>query len=164
MVSVLLMGPAGCGKTRVGGELADHLGAVFLDADDYHPEANLAKMRRGEALIEADRWPWLAAVAEAVGDAEERAEAVVLACAALKRTYRRALGFPGERRFVVELRVAREALAQRLSQRSDHFFDAGLLDSQLAILEPAEEGFVVAADAPTETVIQRILLVLGWTG
>lgn len=155
------MGVAGCGKTTVGQRLAGRLGAVFLDADDYHPRANVAKMQRGEPLTDADRWPWLAAVAAAVADAEAAGNAMVLACSALKQDYRRALGFPASQRFVVELRLAREALARRLARRGQHFFDAGLLDSQLATLEPADEGVVVSADADIDTVVERVLLCLG---
>lgn len=155
------MGAAGCGKTTVGERLAQRLNAVFLDADDYHPPANVAKMQRGYALTDTDRWPWLAASADAVRSRRSEGYAVVLACSALKRAYRQALGFPGVARFVIELRVSRELLAQRLAKRSDHFFDPTLLDSQLAIREPAQDGLAVAADGSVNTVVQRVLTELG---
>ncbi len=159
--SILVMGPAGCGKTTVGQAVAQRLGWTFVDADAYHPAANRAKMARGQALTDADRWPWLERLAAVVVEHEGAGDGVVMACSALKRAYREALGFRGLYRQVVELRAASDVLRERLSQRPGHFVGPELCDSQLAILEPADEGVVVDADASVETVTDRVLIRVG---
>jgi carbohydrate kinase (thermoresistant glucokinase family) len=155
------MGPAGCGKTRIGHGLAAEIGASFIDGDDYHPEANIERIRRGQALTDADRWPWLARLAAMIGTEARAGRSTVLACSALKRCYREALGFPAARRWVVELRAPESVLRARLAERQGHFFNADLLESQLATLEPVTDGLVVAADAPDATIIDRIRRCLG---
>lgn len=151
---VLLMGVAGCGKTAVGRRLAGRLGVGFIDADDLHPPANVARMRRGEPLTEADREPWLDRVAEVVdGRADEGA---VLACSALRRAHREQLGFPAPGRALILLDVPAAVLRERLAARAEHFFPADLLDSQLAALEPPPARHRVAADAPLATVVDRV--------
>jgi len=127
------MGVAGCGKSTVGSALARRLGVPFVDADALHPAANVAHMSAGVPLTDADRAPWLAAVAAHVAAAPA---GVVVACSALRRRYRDTLraGAPGT--VFVHLTGTRELLAARLGARLDHFMPPTLLDSQLATLDP----------------------------
>lgn len=133
MSVVVVMGVSGCGKSTVGGLLAERLGWPFEDADLLHPPANVAKMRSGVPLTDADRWPWLEGVAGWI--AEHATTHGVVACSALKRGYRDVLrrADPGLR--LVFLDGPRDILIQRLEQRDGHFFPKQLLDSQLADLE-----------------------------
>lgn len=139
---IVVMGVSAAGKTSVGSSLAHRLDRLFVDGDDLHPAANVAKMRAGIALDDADREPWLIAIGTLLRDAREP---VVLACSALKRSYRdqiRALA-PGV--MFAHLTGSFELLAARMATRVGHFMPASLLASQLQLLEPlaAEEGGVV---------------------
>ena len=139
------MGVSAAGKTSVGRELARRLNARFIDADDLHPAANVAKMAGGEPLTDADRHPWLDAVAATL----RRADGVVVACSALKRSYRdRLRGDDIEIGFVL-LDVPRDVLERRIDARVDHFMPPSLLDDQLATLEQpgADETDVVVVPA-----------------
>ena len=139
------MGVSAAGKTSVGRELARRLNARFIDADDLHPAANVAKMAGGEPLTDADRRPWLDAVAATL----RRADGVVVACSALKRSYRdRLRGDDIEIGFVL-LDVPRDVLERRIDARVDHFMPPSLLDDQLATLEQpgADETDVVVVPA-----------------
>jgi carbohydrate kinase (thermoresistant glucokinase family) len=129
----LTIGPAGCGKTTIGAALANLIGAPFLDADAFHSEANLAKMRGGRPLDDDDRAPWLARFGEALHAKLDRAPAVVGACSALKRRYRDAIRRAVGDATVILLyaEIGREELARRLALRRGHFFPSALLDSQL---------------------------------
>lgn len=141
---VVVMGVSGSGKSTVGSALADELEVPFVDADDLHPAASVAKMAAGHPLTDDDRWPWLARVASTLSEAE--GSGMVIACSALKRVYREAiLAAEPATRFVF-LSGSRELLAERMSHRPGHFMPASLLDSQLATLEP------LAADEPGVTV------------
>ncbi len=139
-VQLVVMGVAGCGKTTVGRALATALGCPFVDGDDLHSAANRERMRSGEPLTDAQRGPWLDAVRERLRFAEERGEALVIACSALRQSYRQRL-VDGRRtvRFV-HLCVDRDTAAARLQSRAGHFFPASLLDSQFATLEPLQAG------------------------
>jgi gluconokinase len=133
---VVLMGVTGSGKTTVGRVLADQLGWAFHDADAYHPPANVEKMRRGTPLDDADRLPWLRALAELIDRSHDRGEDIVLACSALKHSYQEYL-----RHDLADVRYAclcgpEGVIADRLAARKGHFMDPGLLESQLELLEP----------------------------
>ena len=133
------MGPAGSGKSRVGAALAAALGWPFHEGDDYHPPANVASMRAGQALGDAERAPWLAALAALVAGCVAAAAPAVVTCSALRRAYRRSLvpaGAPPGAVWFVYLRADAGVLAARLTRRAGHFFAPALLDSQLAALEP----------------------------
>jgi gluconokinase len=154
-MKIVIAGVSGCGKTTVGTLLAERLGCEFADADDFHPPENIAKMRAGIPLDDADRAGWL----DALGRFLAGRERVVLACSALKRRYRdrlRELG--GELRFFV-LEVERAVLAGRLEAR-EHFMPASLLDSQLAILELGEEVRVIGGPGSAAEFADRIAMLL----
>ncbi|HLU95663.1 MAG TPA: gluconokinase [Thermobifida alba] len=154
----VFMGVSGSGKTTVARGVSRRLGIAFADADDFHPEANVAKMANGVPLTDADRLPWLRSLAAWIGEHEERGESSVLACSALRRSYRDILrgGAPGV--FFVHLHGPAELIGERLRRRRDHFMPPGLLDSQFAALEPLgpdEAGVVLdVAAAPEELVAE----------
>jgi gluconokinase len=136
------MGVSGSGKSTVGAELAARLGVPFVDGDALHPVANVAKMAAGIPLDDADRWPWLDAVGTRLAESP-----VVVACSALRRSYRdRLRAAAPDVRFVL-LDGSRELLAARTGARLDHFMPPALLDSQLATLErPAPDEHVLVYD------------------
>jgi gluconokinase len=154
---VLLMGVSGSGKTTVGTLLAEQLGWEFFDGDDFHPEENVAKMRAGEPLTDADRAPWLARLRTLVDRLLDAGRPAVLACSALRDAYRRQLraGHEGQVQ-VVYLRGSAALLRSRLAARHGHFMKAALLESQLATLEEPRDALVVDVDAPPETIVERI--------
>jgi gluconokinase len=135
---IVVMGPAGAGKTTVGRRLAASLGWPFHEGDAFHPASNVARMRAGVPLGDAERAPWLAALADVIARTLGAGESAVLACSALKRDYRRRLVPPGTPagavRFVY-LRADAALLEARLSARTGHYFAPTLLASQLAALE-----------------------------
>eukprot|EP00605_Chrysophyceae_sp_TOSAG23-4_P001412 GSChrysophyteH1.ASY1.ANO1.1538.1 assembled CDS len=139
---LILMGVSGCGKTTVGAALAKRLEAEFLDGDDFHSEANKAKMKNGDALTDSDRKEWLVCLNNKAKKAHSDGCSLIIACSALKRGYRESLG-SGIRAFVrfVYLRGSRDLISSRLDGRTGHFMSAGLLDSQFAILEESPDLF-----------------------
>jgi gluconokinase len=161
-VIVIVAGVSGSGKTTVGALLAGRLGWRFADGDDFHPAANVAKMRAGIALTDTDRRPWLRAIAAWMDERIERGEDAVVACSALRRRSRDLLldGRPAAR--MVFLAVDREVLARRLAARHGHFFPEQLLSSQFDALEPPAPDervlTVVPADDPAATVDSIIAL------
>jgi gluconokinase len=159
-LAVVLMGVSGSGKTTVGRILARHLGWEFLDADDFHSQANVEKMRRGEPLTDADREPWLRALAASLREHLDGGESAVLACSALRAAYRDALHVDDRVRFAF-LRAEKPLLETRLAGRSGHYFAPGLLQSQLETLEPPEEALLLDAARPPEHLAQDIERALG---
>lgn len=143
------MGVAGSGKTTLGRALAVRLGLPFADADDYHPQTNLAKMARGEPLDDRDRAPWLARLADLLGE-HARQAGLVLACSALKRAYREQLRSAGAKVTFVYLEGNFEVIEARLVRRSGHFMSARLLRSQFDALEAPSHAIVVDIELPTE--------------
>ena len=152
---VLLMGVAGSGKTTVGRRLASELGWKFYDADDLHPRANIEKMRRGLPLDDSDRGPWLEALRELVRDGLARDEHAVLACSALKESYRRRL-LLDERVRLVYLKGEAGLIRERLRGRRGHFMKPEMLDSQLAALEEPEHAVRVDVAAPADEIVRTI--------
>src|SRR6266568_1821511 len=152
---VVLAGVSGSGKSAVGTVLAARLGWAYEDTDALHSPADIAKMRSGVPLTDADRWPWLATVAAWMDQRIAAGESAVVACSALKRSYREYLyrGRPAVR--IVLLVADPETLTARLTARRGHFFPARLLQSQLADLQmpdDAERTFaVLAVRSPAET-------------
>lgn len=158
---LLVMGVSGSGTSTLGEALARALGADFIEGDAWHPPENVAKMARGEALTDADRWPWLRALRETLAGGAARRRSQVLACSALKEAYREALrdGLPGWR--VVLLHGDRETLARRMAGRRDHFMPVALLDSQLADLEEPAEAIRVDIALPMEKAVEEVIRKLG---
>jgi gluconokinase len=155
---IVLMGVSGSGKTTVGTQLADRLGWTFADGDDFHPPANVEKMSRGEPLTDADRWPWLRAVRDFIAERLAADAPAVVACSALKAAYREVLLEGNDGAELVYLRGEYDLIRDRMEARSDHFFDAELLDSQFEALEPpgAEEAYVVDVDASPDAIVDTI--------
>lgn len=133
--AIIVMGVSGSGKTTVGQRLAHRLNVPFVDADDLHPRANVVKMSAGIPLTDGDRWPWLDLVAAEFAPGGGNTGAKVVACSALRRRYRDHLRASVEGLFFVHLDGAKETISARMD-RPGHFMPAGLLDSQLATLEP----------------------------
>jgi carbohydrate kinase (thermoresistant glucokinase family) len=163
-IVVLLMGVSGCGKSTIGQGLSRALGWPFRDADSFHPPANIEKMSRGVPLEDADRWPWLAAIAQWI-DAQRAAGAPgIVSCSALKRAYRAHI--IGEREGVrlVHLKGDMALIAGRLAQRKGHFMPAALLQSQFDTLEeplPVERALVADISSPPQEVVAAIIAKLG---
>lgn len=157
----LLMGVSGSGKTAVGSGLAERLGISFVDGDDLHPEDNVHKMAAGIPLNDADRQPWLLSIRHVLEEHSAAGTSAVVACSALKESYRTLLldGLPEVK--LVYLRGSREILEQRLAGRTGHFFDPRLLGSQLETLEEPEGVPTVDIDADLDSVIQGVARLLG---
>ncbi len=150
---LVLMGVSGTGKTTVGKVLADELGWAFVEGDDYHPAANVEKMRAGIPLTDVDRCPWLMALRQRIEEACKRGENIVLACSALKREYRQYLERPDlECVSYVFLNGSADLIRRRLAERKGHFMDPSLLQSQFEALE-VPEGTIQVDIAPAPEVI-----------
>jgi gluconokinase len=163
---VVIAGVAGSGKTTVGMELASRLGWAFADGDSFHPAANVAKMRAGIPLTDADRRPWLAAITAWMDDLIASGQPAVIACSALKRSYREELLIGRAQAVMVFLEVSRERDEARVSGRKGHFFAEPLLASQFAALElpdPAESQVypVATAEQPPGQLAAEIIDRLG---
>jgi carbohydrate kinase (thermoresistant glucokinase family) len=160
----LIMGVSGSGKTTVGAMLAGRLGWPYAEADDFHPPANIAKMRAGQPLTDEDRWPWLRAIAAWIDERRAAGEHGVVTCSALKRSYRDLLRAGRPEVCLVFLRGSRDLLARRLAARHDHFFPATLLDTQLRDLQPpTPEEHAIAidlTDEPPEALTERVIAAL----
>ncbi len=157
------MGVTGTGKTTVGTLLAQRTAWHYAEGDDYHSEANKAKMHSGNPLTDADRAPWLAALHEVLLGWYKSGESGVLTCSALKQSYRDLLGegLPQNAYRFVWLKVSREVIAERLSRRAGHYMNPALLDSQLATLEPPADALAISAEGTPEETVASILKELG---
>ena len=156
------MGVSGSGKSAVGMRVAERLGCVFADADDFHPPANVARMKRGVPLTDDERAPWLRALATWLGEQQAAGSSAVLACSALKRGYRDVLRAGAPNVVFAHLTAPRDVLLGRMRRRT-HFMPASLLDSQLETLEPLgpdEPGFTLDATADVDEVVARLMTTL----
>ncbi len=163
MLRVVIMGVSGCGKSSVGAAVSARIGVPYVDGDDLHPAANVAKMAAGIALSDADRWPWLDRVAAVLADQAP----LIIGCSALKRTYRDRIraGAAGPVRFV-HLSGNRDLIAGRMAARGGHYMPLSLLDSQFAALEPPgpEEALTVDMAAALPDLVDAIARDLGFEG
>lgn len=154
MSPLVVMGVSGSGKSTVGAALAQRLRVPFEDADDLHPSANIAKMSRGEALNDEDRYPWLELVGEWLAVHEAGG---VMSCSALKRRYRDQLrGHVSTLQFLL-LEGSQDVIARRQASRPGHFMPSSLLASQFATLEPLapdEAGIVIDVDQSVDEIVQ----------
>ena len=149
---IVVMGISGAGKSTAGQAIARRLEMPFIDADDFHPRENVLKMSRGQALTDEDRWPWLASIVQYV--LESHRENWVLACSALKQSYRDYLA----QRLEVEtvyLELTKEEAEHRLQNRANHFMPSTLVQSQLDTLEVPTTGLTVDATLPIERILER---------
>jgi gluconokinase len=161
--SIVVMGVSGSGKSTVAAGLVERLGWEFAEGDDFHPPANVEKMRAGQPLDDDDRWPWLRSLAAWIGDHERAGTSVVVTCSALKRVYRDLLrdGHPSV--WFAHVTVDQELLRERMRKRPGHYMPASLLQSQLATLEPLgpdEPGASVSGAGSPGIVIEELLSAL----
>lgn len=166
--AIIIMGVSGSGKSTLASLLSQQLGCAFFEGDSFHSEANVAKMRAGVPLSDADRWPWLDMLGEAIGTAVRREGVAVGACSALKRSYRDRLraGIGAPTSFIL-LEVGREELVCRLGGRTGHYMPASLIDSQLAILESPgadERAIMIDSTIPPAQEADRVLQWLAANG
>jgi gluconokinase len=159
-VIVVVMGVTGAGKTTIGVLLAQRLGWDFVDADSFHSPANVEKMRQGIALDDADRGPWLNSLHGAMEKWAAEHKSVVLACSALKRSYRDELCVAGQTNFVY-LKGSYDLVYQRLRQRHGHFASETILASQFAALEEPDGAITVDIDHTSDEIVAAIMRQLG---
>ena len=155
---VIIFGVSGAGKTTIGQLLADELGWRFYEADDFHSQVNIDKMRQGVPLTDEDRWPWLENLGELIKRCVAAGENAVLACSALKEAYRRRLRVNADVKLVF-LRGDYELIANQLRQRRGHFMNPALLQSQFADLEepkPTEGAAVIQLGRTPREIVQEI--------
>ena len=157
---VLLMGVTGAGKTTISSLLAQQLGWEFVDADSFHSPENVEKIRQGIALNDADRVPWLQAIRDAILKWIAERRNVVLACSALKKSYRHELYLGSEVKFVY-LKGSYDLIYQRLRARHGHFASEKILASQFAALEEPDDAVTVVIDQPAEAIVAEIRRGLG---
>ena len=157
---IVVMGVAASGKTTVGHLLAEELGWTFYDADDFHPDSNVEKMSRGVPLDDEDRRPWLESLRELIRDCLASGRDAVLACSALKDSYRERLLIDGRVKLAY-LKAARPLIRERLNERSGHFMKAEMLDSQFAALEEPEASTHYDASRPPAELVREIRERLG---
>jgi gluconokinase len=158
---VVMMGVSGSGKTTVGAALAQRLRVPFADADDFHPEANIAKMSAGIPLDDGDRAPWLQAIADWL--VEHSPTGGVASCSALKRSYRDVLTRAAPHAVYIHLHGDRDVLAARVAGRPGHFMPAALIDSQFAtleVLQPDEIGAALDVAQPVDTLVDESVQIL----
>jgi gluconokinase len=160
---ILIMGVSGSGKTTIGQHLASTLHWQFKDADDFHPPENIEKMAQGIPLTDGDRTPWLLALQHAIQIWIQTNSNVILACSALKSSYRQILYQPSDPVQIVYLKGSFKLIQQRLNQRHGHYMKADLLESQFKALEEPEKALIVDIDQPPDTIAEQIRAALGIT-
>jgi gluconokinase len=156
--TLIVMGVSGCGKSFIGAKVAQALGCVFEDGDDFHPASNIEKMASGKPLTDDDRWPWLDVLREHIVLNQSQTACYVLACSALKQSYRDRLrgdDSPETLSFVY-LEGSKELIRQRMEAR-DHFMPPALLDSQFATLEKPEDGMAIDIELTPDEIVAAIL-------
>jgi gluconokinase len=158
--ALVVMGVSGSGKSTIADKLAERLGWTYEDGDKFHPASNVAKMSAGHPLTDEDRWPWLRAIAGEIDRACKAGQHVVIACSALKHTYRDILVHGRHDVRIVYLKGTPKLIGDRLAQRKGHFMPPGLLASQFKTLEPpdtSENPVTVSIDASVETIVDDIV-------
>ena len=154
---VVLMGVSGCGKTTVGQILAERTGWHLYDADEFHSAASIEKMRRGIALEDADRWPWLDRMNAMLVLKQAQGENALLACSALKQKYRDRLAKGSVQLRWVYLKGDFDLIRRRLDARKNHYMKAGLLESQYAALEEPDDAIVAHIDSEPDAIADFVM-------
>jgi gluconokinase len=158
--AIVVMGVAGSGKTTIGEGLAEQLGWTYEDGDKFHPKSNVEKMSAGHPLTDADRWPWLQAIADEIDRVCKLGGNVVIACSALKRAYRDVLVHGRDHVRIVYLNGTYDLIASRLAARKGHFMPPALLESQFKTLQPPgddENPVTVSIDGSVEAIVDDIV-------
>jgi gluconokinase len=157
---IAIMGVTGSGKTTIGRRLAERLGWLFFDGDDFHPPRNVRKMSAGVPLADDDRAHWLDALARLLARCEVRGQPAVLSCSALKAAYREQLGRSGAAMQWVYLRGSYETILERLEQRTGHYMPPGLLSSQFEALEEPHDALTVDISVPADEIVNTVIAAL----
>lgn len=159
--AIILMGVSGSGKSTLGLELAREIGWPFYDGDEFHPPQNIAKMTAGEPLDDQDRQPWLKALNQLIRDKLQAGQSLVLACSALKRSYRQMLrkGVPDQVEFVF-LQGEYDLIQERMNARPDHYMAPAMLSSQFDALEVPQKALILEISRPAEELVAEIIKVL----
>lgn len=160
---VIIMGVSGCGKSSVGQAIAKQTGWQFIEGDSLHSDANRTKMASGTPLNDDDRWPWLDALAKAGRDIDNKGGSVIIACSALKQTYRERLSHAGKDVRFIHLSGDRATILARMKARQNHYMPPDLLDSQLATLEPptsTENARTFDITLPVEEIAAQVIKTL----
>ncbi len=160
LCALIVMGVSGSGKSTIGAALAERIRWRYEDGDKYHPRSNVEKMHAGHPLTDDDRWPWLRAIAAEIDRVGAAGDHVIIACSALKRSYRDILIHGRDDVRIIYLDGGHELIAQRLAQRKGHFMPPGLLDSQFRTLEvptAEEHAIAVSIDASVSTIVDDIV-------
>lgn len=153
---LIVMGVAGSGKSTIGQQLADRLGWPFYDGDEFHPAANVDKMRQGQALTDEDRSGWLSALIDVIHNHIKQNQSAVVACSALKQQYRERLQVDASVRFIY-LRGNYDLIEARLRQRAGHYMPPSLLASQFAALEEPPDVLTIDIGQPPEQIVAEIV-------
>ncbi|MGD0019597.1 MAG: gluconokinase [Candidatus Limnocylindrales bacterium] len=158
--TIVVIGVTGAGKSTVMAALADRLRWTTAEADDFHSPANVEKMRSGHPLTDADRWPWLEAIAAWIGQREQAGESAIVTCSALRRTYRDLLRAGHPSVWFAQLVAPPAAIEDRVARRRGHYMPPALLSSQLETLEPLapdEPGAAIPVGRPVPEIVSDIL-------
>ncbi len=155
--TIVVMGVSGSGKTSVGSGLALQLGWQFFDGDDFHPPQNVQKMAQGTPLTDTDRIPWLEELQKLIHTQFKQGNSIVLACSALKASYREILCKNNPDVIFVHLVGDFQLIADRMRERNDHYMKASMLESQFATLEVPADALSVSIDQPVASIIEEII-------
>ncbi len=153
----IIMGVSGCGKTSVGKSLAEHLGWLFYDADDFHPPANVEKMANGIPLDDLDRAPWLASLHDLISSSLKESKPGVLACSALKEHYRQRLLEDNDGVQLVYLKGSYDLIRTRMAARKEHYMQPKMLQSQFDTLEEPVNALTIEISVPVHEIVQKLL-------
>ncbi len=153
---LVIMGVSGSGKTTIGQLLSTELICSFIDGDDFHPSVNIKKMSSGEALTDEDRWPWLEILTDKIQEYIQQEQSMVLACSALKKSYREILCVERELVQFIYLKGNYATIVRRMQSRENHFMTKSLLQSQFATLEEPEDAIVVDISPSPSEILKSI--------